>query len=136
MPLHRSTRFFTSAWLWLAAWPVLAQSLPETINSNLLDTAVKSGLTASGNSDNRSVFDLFGVYLSIALGFVGITFTVQIVHGGYLWMTAGGNEEQVKKAQSKIANGAAGAAIVFFAYLITAFILYMITDWGGIQGGF
>ena len=134
MPLHRSTRFFTSAWLWLAAWPVLAQSLPETINSNLLDTAVKSGLTASGNSDNRSVFDLFGVYLSIALGFVGITFTVQIVHGGYLWMTAGGNEEKVKKALSKITNGAIGAGVVFSAYIITYFILSEFTREAGIPG--
>ena len=134
MPLHRSTRFFTSAWLWLAAWPVLAQSLPETINSNLLDTAVKSGLTASGNSDNRSVLDLFGVYLSIALGFVGITFTVQIVHGGYLWMTAGGNEEKVKKALSKITNGAIGAGVVFSAYIITYFILSEFTREAGIPG--
>ena len=134
MPLHRSTRFFSSAWLWLAAWPVLAQSLPETINSNLLDTAVKSGLTASGNSDNRSVLDLFGVYLSIALGFVGITFTVQIVHGGYLWMTAGGNEEKVKKALSKITNGAIGAGVVFSAYIITYFILSEFTREAGIPG--
>ena len=95
---------------------------------------MKSGLTASGNSDNRSVLDLFGVYLSIALGFVGITFTVQIVHGGYLWMTAGGNEEKVKKALSKITNGAIGAGVVFSAYIITYFILSEFTREAGIPG--
>lgn len=117
---------------WALALPVLAANLNETVKNNLNEAAIKSGLTQSGNGDNRSILDLFGVYIALSLGFVGITFLVQVVHGGYLWMTAGGNDEKVKKAIGKITNGAIGAAVVFFAYIITYFLLSEFTTEAGI----
>lgn len=106
-------------------------TISKTVKDNLLDAAKKMGLTASGK-DNRSILDLFGVYLALTLGFVGIIFIVQVVHGGYLWMTAGGNEEQVTKARQKIANGAMGAAVIFFAYILTSFLLSEFASEAGI----
>lgn len=118
---------------WLAFGPIIAraETLTNIVTDPLKDVAEKAKLAQRGVVVG-SPLDLFGLYLNLMLGFVGVVFVVQVVHGGYLWMTASGNEEQLKKAQHKITNGAIGAAIVFFAYIITAFVLYTITAWGGI----
>lgn len=57
-----------------------------------------------------------------ALALVGLVFFVLTIYGGALWLTAGGNEEQVKKARSVIVRAAIGILIVLFAGAITQFI--------------
>jgi hypothetical protein len=127
-------------WLTFGPLPALAQSVPsgslkDTVTKNFRNVARWAGLTKTEDQPAQSVLDLFGVYLQLSLGFVGVIFVVQVVHGGYLWMTAGGNEEQVKKARSKIANGAVGAAIIFLAYLIAVFALTIIAQQADIPDG-
>lgn len=133
MHYHKIVKFLL---LWLAFIPLSAraESLMNIVKDPLKDVA-KKALLKQGEAA-ASPLDLFGLYLNLMLAFVGVIFVVQVVHGGYMWMTAGGNEEQITKAQKKITNGAIGAAIVFLAYIITAFVLYMITDWANIPGGF
>ena len=126
--------------IWLTFNPLAAQAATSTlrdlVKKPLRLVAEKAFLIKPGDKTERSPLDLFGLYLNLMLAFVGVVFIVQVVHGGYLWMTASGNEEQLKKAQSKITNGAVGAAIVFLAYVVTAFVLYLVTDWAGVPGGF
>ena len=38
--------------------------------------------------------------IRVALGLVGLVLTVLIMYGGFLWMTAGGNEEQIGQAKN------------------------------------
>ncbi len=56
-----------------------------------------------------------------ALGFLGIIFLGLIIYGGFLWMTAGGNEENVGKAKKTIYYAVIGMLIIFAAYSITYF---------------
>ncbi|OGL70551.1 hypothetical protein A3E96_02650 [Candidatus Uhrbacteria bacterium RIFCSPHIGHO2_12_FULL_46_13] len=112
-----------------------AETLTNIVKDPLKDVAEKAFLIKRGATVG-SPLDLFGLYLSLMLGFAGVVFIVEVVHGGYMWMTAGGNEEQIKKAISRITNGAVGAAVIFFAYLITAFALGLITEGAGIDAGF
>jgi len=53
------------------------------------------------------------------LGFVGILFVALMVYAGVLWMTAGGNEDQVGKAKKLIFQAMIGLVVVFSAYSIT-----------------
>jgi hypothetical protein len=46
-----------------------------------------------------------------------------IIYGGYLWMTAGGKEEQVTQAKKWITNSVIGLIIIGFAYLIAGVLL-------------
>jgi len=48
---------------------------------------------------------------------------VFIVYGGAMWMTSGGNEEQIKKAKGMIVNAIIGLVIVLLAYAISSFII-------------
>lgn len=60
-----------------------------------------------------------GLAISIIVSFVGVILLLLIVYGGYLWMTAMGNESQVDKAKNIIKNSIIGVIIVFSAYAIT-----------------
>ena len=127
-------RLYQTFLLYLILGPKIASAqspLRDLVKKPLLEVAEKALLIKRGATVG-SPLDLVGLALYLMLAFVGVIFVVQVVLGGYMWMTAGGNEEQIKKAQGKISNGAIGAAIIFFAYIITAFVLYMITTWGGI----
>ena len=63
----------------------------------------------------------------IALSLLGIVFLVIVLYGGYLWMTAGGNEERVGDAKKWIFSGVIGLAIILSAFGITTFVLNNIT---------
>lgn len=66
--------------------------------------------------------------IKIILSFLGIIFLILIIIGGYQWMTAGGNEEVIKKARTRIINAVIGLAIVLLAYAITYFITAFLTE--------
>lgn len=63
-----------------------------------------------------------------ALTLIGLIFFILTVYGGFLYLTAGGNEETVKKARSVISRAAIGMLIVLFAGAITQFITTQITQ--------
>lgn len=57
------------------------------------------------------------------LSLVGIVFLLLMMYGGYLWMTAQGNDQQVEKAKRIIVSAILGLAIVIAAYAISWFIV-------------
>ena len=61
--------------------------------------------------------------INIALGFLGIIAVIFILYGGFMWMTAAGNEDQVGKARQMITQAVVGLAVVFAAYIISNFVI-------------
>lgn len=57
------------------------------------------------------------------LSLLGIVFVILSVYAGYLWMTAGGNDEQVGKAKTLIRDAVIGLIIILSAYAISYYIL-------------
>jgi len=72
--------------------------------------------------EKKDLPEIIGQIVGPVLAFIGILFFILIIYGGFLWMTARGNEEQVKKATSIIIQAVIGLIIVSAAYLITKFI--------------
>ncbi len=48
---------------------------------------------------------------------------LMIIIGGYTWMTAGGNEEKIKKAKSLIQTTIIGLVIILFSWAIYIFVV-------------
>lgn len=65
---------------------------------------------------------IIGQVVGAALSFIGILFLILMIYGGFLWMTARGNQEQVQKAIELIISAVVGIIIVAAAYLLTQFI--------------
>lgn len=80
-----------------------------------------------------AIGDIVGKVINAFLAIVGIIFLSYMIYGGYLWMTAGGNDEKVTKAKVMIRNSIIGIIIVVGAYAITYFVLTALT--GGTAGG-
>ena len=95
---------------------VLAQDLTDA-SSELSKAGGASGL-------GKGIDVVIGAGINAALALVGLIFMILMIYAGYLWMTAQGEEEQVKKAQKIITAAIIGLIVVVSAYAIT----YMVTN--------
>lgn len=66
---------------------------------------------------------LVGQIIKIFLGFLGVIFVILIIYAGFMWMTAGGDDDKVKTAKNLIIRAIIGIGIIFIAYVITAFVI-------------
>lgn len=66
--------------------------------------------------------------IRVALGLVGIVVLGLVLYGGFLWMTAGGNEEQIATAKKVLLNATIGLAIILSAFAIVSFIIKQLVD--------
>ncbi|OGF21051.1 hypothetical protein A2Y83_01820 [Candidatus Falkowbacteria bacterium RBG_13_39_14] len=61
--------------------------------------------------------------INVVLGFLGIVAVVIILIGGFKWMTAGGNEDQVGEAKKWIYSGVVGLLIILASYALANFVV-------------
>lgn len=61
--------------------------------------------------------------INVAMGLLGIVAVVIILAGGFIWMTAGGNEDKVGTAKKLIFSGIIGLAIILSAFAIANFVV-------------
>lgn len=64
-----------------------------------------------------------GRVINIFLSFIGVILLVLMVYAGFLWLTAGGNDDQVGHAKQLIRNGVIGMAIALSAFVLTTFVV-------------
>ncbi len=64
--------------------------------------------------------------IKVALSLIGIIMVILMLYGGFLWMTAGGNEEQIGKAKKVLINAVIGLIIILSAYSIVLFVMKML----------
>lgn len=82
-------------------------------------------IDADGTPSNE-LPSIIGTAVKAILSFVGVIFLILMIYGGYLWMTASGNEQQVEKAKNIIIRSVIGLIIVMAAYTITRLFNYII----------
>ncbi|MBT5338507.1 hypothetical protein HN858_02810 [Candidatus Falkowbacteria bacterium] len=75
------------------------------------------------DKDGTDLVGIIGNIVKIVLTLLGVIVLVIIVYAGFLWMTAGGNEDQVKKAKQWLINAIIGLALVLSAYAISSFVV-------------
>lgn len=94
--------------------------------SMIKDTAIKAGYAESTTATTFA--EIIGTVIKVALSFVGVIFLALMVYAGYLWMTAQGEEEPIKKAQNIIKSSIIGLIITVGAYSITSFVVPKILE--------
>lgn len=96
-------------------------ALPFAAAAQNLDVGIDYGtITGLGTKDLR---ETVASIINVALGLLGIVAVVIILAGGFTWMTAAGNEENVDKAKKMIFAGIIGLAIILSAYAIARFVI-------------
>ena len=66
---------------------------------------------------------VIGGIIQAFIGILGIALIILLVYAGYLWATAGGNTEEVKKSKQMMVNGLVGIILMLSAYAITDYVL-------------
>ena len=94
-----------------------------------LDYATNKGF---GNGDSHGlttdVPTAIGKVVGAGLAFIGTLFLILIIYGGFTWMFARGNEQEVAKAKDLITQAVIGLVIVLAAYAITSYIGSSLTE--------
>lgn len=88
----------------------------------------------AGYDPNMSLGEVVAVAIRGFLGLLGVIFVILIIIAGYNWMTAGGDEEKIKKAGATIRSAIIGLIIVVAAYAITYFVFSNLPG-SGVGGG-
>ncbi|PIR43061.1 hypothetical protein COV24_04760 [candidate division WWE3 bacterium CG10_big_fil_rev_8_21_14_0_10_32_10] len=76
--------------------------------------------TGLGQQDVRTTI---ATIINVALSLLGIVALIIVLYGGFKWMTAGGNDEQVAEARKIIISGVVGLAVVLSSYAVANFVL-------------
>jgi len=111
--------------LFLLLFSFSVSGAEKSLKDRLRDTG---GVDGAGYEDISGDAEFYfaekaGNFIEILLSFLGVVFIVLIIYGGFMWMTAQGNETQVEKAKKIIVNSVVGVVIVMLAYAITYFVL-------------
>jgi hypothetical protein len=100
--------------------------LPAITGASVMDQldAVMSNTSAyEGGADEESLIIAIGKIINVILGFLGIIFIVLIIYGGFMWMTAQGNEAQVEKARKILIRAIIGVIIILVSFIATWFVM-------------
>jgi choline-glycine betaine transporter len=87
-----------------------------------LDTTAQGGYGVDAKLLNTNIAATIGQIVGALLAFVGLIFFILLIYSGFMWMTAGGNEEEVHKAISTIIRASVGLVIIAAAYLLVKFV--------------
>lgn len=100
---------------------------PTSGNSDPLDKAASTGGFNTNGADTQLTTFIASI-IQTFLSILGVLFLVLTIYGGFLWMTARGNQSQVDKARDLIAAAVVGLAIVVGAYVITYFVVESVSS--------
>ena len=108
--------------------PCLATLSP----SEGLDVVVEEGygktVEIGEGQAQAALYETIGAVVNVVLSALGIVMLIIIVYSGYLWMMAGGNEEQVTKAKKWILNASIGILIIGISFYAVDYILYRLAQ--------
>ena len=110
--------FAVAATLLLPAQMALADNPFQTAQNLAGEVGNNAGITSQ-----RTLPQIVGSIINIALGFLGIVFLVLLLYAGFMWMTAGGDEKKVDKARTMITQAIIGLVIIVAAFSISSFVL-------------
>lgn len=104
----------------LGAWAI------DLGSSGLTTAGGNAGVNTSGAEG--SLTGMIGLLVGTAMNLLGVLIFVFFVYAGFLWMTAQGDEKQVKKAKDLMQNSVIGLIIVLLAYSLSFYVLTYLSE--------
>jgi amino acid transporter len=84
-----------------------------------------------GTTFGMGTADLESAVINIVqwvLGFLGLISIIFILYGGFVWMTAAGDEEKVSKAKKVIGAAVVGLIVILIAWAVVIFVIQQTKD--------
>ena len=93
--------------------------------NTVADVAKQAGYN---NQTDKTIEQRVSSIIAVVLSFLGVIFMALMIYGGYMWMTASGDEQKIEKARDVIRSAIIGLIIVIAAYAISVFVISRL--WG------
>ncbi|MFA7314532.1 MAG: IPT/TIG domain-containing protein [Candidatus Magasanikbacteria bacterium] len=128
---NKNSKFFLAGLLLaivfvgIATVPALAQNTTDTLGVNTVGKDI-----ALGGADLRVTVVKI---INTVLGLLGIIAVGIVLYGGFVYMTAGGEDDKISTAKKIIINGVIGLAIILSAFAITKFVLNKLSEATGLK---
>lgn len=61
--------------------------------------------------------------IKVLLTLLGILYLCYVVYGGFVWMTAAGNEDKIQQAKSTILTGAIGVGVILTSFAVARLVV-------------
>jgi hypothetical protein len=100
--------------------PTTEQLLNRSVGMNEVRTVYQH---SDQSTDRLDIRVMIVRIVNVSLGLLASVFLLLVVIAGYQYLTAGGNQEQTKKAMDQIKNSLIGLIIVSIAWSVSFFIL-------------
>ena len=102
--------------------------IQAVFSQGMLNPALKTEIETDTNKikafdQGQTVWSIASLVIKAFLSLIAVIFLILILIAGYNWMTAGGNEDKVKKAKDTMQRAAIGFVIIVSAYIITVFVM-------------
>jgi hypothetical protein len=106
------------------AAPVRA-AVPGSTSGLLLNQLQTAGETGAGYSakGRTDPYSFITKIIQAVMSILGVVFLALTVYGGYVWMLARGNEQDIERAKKIITAGVVGLAIILSGYIISVNVL-------------
>ncbi|MFA6132105.1 MAG: hypothetical protein WC702_03555 [Patescibacteria group bacterium] len=108
-------------------FPLMASAAVPTglsgANTGLTNIATSANIQNSGD-----LTVLIGKGINVILGLLGILFLIFVLYAGFLYLTAQGADEPVKKAKKLLTNSIIGLVIIIAAYAISNYVIGALTS--------
>ena len=103
---------------------------------SLEEMTQQAGVAAGYNeeTDETALARIIGIVARAFLSLLGVVFISYTIYGGFLWMTAAGNDEKINKAKNIIQNGIIGLIVILSAAAIYYFIAEFLINTGSTGG--
>jgi len=100
--------------------PTLVFAADDTMGGLLNEAAGAegAGYNTAADTSATGLARIIGSVIQIFISFLGIIFICYTIYGGFLWMTAAGNDEKITKAKSIMRDGVIGIAIILMSAAI------------------
>ena len=119
--MNSAKKFITAAMMALT----LVVSAPAVVSAQGLtpDSFGISQPAAAGFSGATDVRITIARIVRVALSFLGTVLFLIMLWAGFLWMTAGGNQEKIDEAKKWLGGAVIGLIIILAAYGLTTFVI-------------
>ncbi len=103
----------------LVAGSIAAIALPFAASATTFSIGNTGGSLGLGTSDLKTT--VLNV-IKLLLGLMTLIAVSLVIYGGFVWLTAAGNEENVEKAKRIISAAVIGLVIIILAWAIVIFV--------------
>ena len=104
------------------AKPSLKCAFSTATGHNLQGAGDGAGYTTGTPAETQTA-QMISAVITTVLSFLGVIFLILMIYGGFLRMTAAGNDDQIKKSNELMKSAVIGLIIVVSAYAISMLIM-------------